>query len=834
MGKIKKEELLTLVKVFEQLNEKFEKKSQFVDVNNLAQCQAQAIDMGNYIEIAYEDMDVSSIIYLLEEYCEHLYQLSQLVTDADNRKIAKKIHKLLINLQNDIRYKLPEDKKEIVFLPYNAAMWDSMESIWLAAKEDERCETYVVPIPYFDKNPDGSLGQMHYEGDRYPDYVPITLWQEYNLPDHNPDIIYIHNPYDNWNYVTSVHPNFYASELKKYTKELIYIPYFVLKEIDLDDQAAINGIEHFITTPGVIYSDKVIVQSEKMKQIYVNEYLKFAIENGLQDEHIDRKYQEKRILGLGTPKVDKVFRTKKDDMEIPKEWSEIIRKSDGNWKKIIFYNTSIATLLEHNEQMLEKIEDVFATFKEMGDEVVLLWRPHPLIPNTIKSMRPDLWNQYRKIVETYKREGWGIYDETADMDRAVVLSDAYYGDASSVLQLYEKTGKKILEQQVFCRKDTRIINIWPSDFAVSGEKIWMMHGKLNGLFVYDTCMKKTTFIGKVPWEQNMNEQLYCGIHVYHEKIYMIPTWGTCITMYDIREGSFKKIESNHKNGEVKGKFIKSYQVGQFLYCIPFYGSYFMKIDMESDKVIGYINWKNSFPEEEKGSLLIVDAVLTDENEIIGIIPRLKSLFIYDISTDSIRYQALGSFKIQFSALTYVEKSLYLFSPDTKSIYRYNLSSKDHELEEYKLGILSSCKLHNLCNKWIMQDGDLQDEKRLFCDVVPPIIFDDSTEMTRNSLDYTYFHGIMRCFEGKWYYFDRVKNTLYEIEEDGKYKQYQFCIEIQILKDIYNEEIGVQRNIKEMELYNLEMFLKDIKSSDNVINYEKFNIGTMIHRQLTGK
>ena len=34
------------------------------------------------------------------------------------------------------------------------------------------------------------------------------------------------------------------------------------------------------------------------------------------------------------------------------------------------------------------------------------------------------------------------------MDRAVVLSDAYYGDGSSVVQLYKQTGKPIMIQNV--------------------------------------------------------------------------------------------------------------------------------------------------------------------------------------------------------------------------------------------------------------------------------------------------------------------------------------------------------------------------------------------------
>ena len=98
--------------------------------------------------------------------------------------------------------------------------------------------------------------------------------------------------------------------------------------------------------------------------------------------------------------------------------------------------------------MLEKMKYVFRTFKENQEEVALLWRPHPLIRATIESMRPELWEKYQKLVKQYMAEGWGIYDDTPDMDRAVAISDGYYGDASSIVQLYEKTGKPIMIQDV--------------------------------------------------------------------------------------------------------------------------------------------------------------------------------------------------------------------------------------------------------------------------------------------------------------------------------------------------------------------------------------------------
>ena len=168
----------------------------------------------------------------------------------------------------------------------------------------------------------------------------------------------------------------------------------------------------------------------------------------MQEKHIDRNYLEEKFLGLGSPKFDKVQNTRKEDLEIPEEWLRIIEKPDGSWKKIIFYNTSIAALLENNEKMLEKMKDVFRIFKENQDEVALLWRPHPLIKTTVSAMRPQLWIEYEKLVNQYREEGWGIYDATADMDRAVVLSDAYYGDPSSVVQVYKQTRKPMMIQNV--------------------------------------------------------------------------------------------------------------------------------------------------------------------------------------------------------------------------------------------------------------------------------------------------------------------------------------------------------------------------------------------------
>lgn len=410
----------------------------------LTDCQNAAIAIGTLVDGT--EGEGHPVVKVLEEYCELVYRIHEdLLTDTDVNadKIYKSLRRKLIKASNSIRNDI-KIRIEAVFLPYKASMWDSLESVWKAADADPDCDAYVIPIPYFDKNPDGGFKEEHYEGDQYPDYVPVTRYDEYDFGKHMPDAIYIHNGYDNWNLVTSVHPDFYSWNLKKYTEELVYIPYFVLGEIDPDDEQAVEGMKHFCFMPGIINADKIIVQSENMKKIYVREYLKAAKKSGLTGKHLDKEYLDKKFLGTGSPKFDKVLNTKKGDLEIPDEWMRVICRTDGSWKKIIFYNTGIGSLLLFDKKWVEKIENVLKIFNENQNKVALLWRPHPLIENTMKSMRPEVLEKYIEIREKYIVEKWGIYDDTADVDRAVVLSDAYYGDPSSIMYLFEQLAKTVL------------------------------------------------------------------------------------------------------------------------------------------------------------------------------------------------------------------------------------------------------------------------------------------------------------------------------------------------------------------------------------------------------
>lgn len=437
MRKHQQRQLLELMKTIHEANNLIKK---YIDNKNygdaiklLIDCQEAAVSIGNTIE-KLEGEGTATVAHL-EKFCDILYQVaSSLEDNPDSLSSFKAIMSQILIIENSILNDIEADQLEVVFLPYKASMWDSMESVWLAAKDDPKCDVYVIPIPYYDVNQDNSLGRMNYEGNQFPDYVPITDWRKYNIQESHPDVIYIHNPYDETNVVTRVHPDYYSKKLKSYTDMLVYIPYFVVSN---------HVPEEFCLLPGTIYADKVIVQSEDDKKTYIKVFEEFEKKNNCRG--LLGNYRDK-FLALGSPKFDKVINSRREDYQLPQEWADLIEQQDGGRKKVVLYNTSIKCILKDNEQYIKKLKNVMSIFKERTD-VVLLWRPHPLSIATYQRMRPALLQEYLNIVEKYRQEGWGIYDDSSDMNRAIAISDAYYGDGSSLVALYQCTGKPVIIQK---------------------------------------------------------------------------------------------------------------------------------------------------------------------------------------------------------------------------------------------------------------------------------------------------------------------------------------------------------------------------------------------------
>ena len=91
---------------------------------------------------------------------------------------------------------------------------------------------------------------------------------------------------------------------------------------------------------------------------------------------------------------------------------------------------------------------------EKREDVVLLWRPHPLIEATLQTMRPEMYVEYIKIKDEFIDKDRGIFDETGEAGIAALVADAYLGEkTSSLLNYFGVLGKPILYINWECEKE---------------------------------------------------------------------------------------------------------------------------------------------------------------------------------------------------------------------------------------------------------------------------------------------------------------------------------------------------------------------------------------------
>lgn len=399
----------------------------------LRESQQLAIEMGNLIETCKGEGHVT--IEPLEVYCEQIFSLAQDMSESQLEKLQGDFAKVKESIDRSIL-----KRKEVVFLPSKTSEWKYIESVWRAASEDADCDVYVIPIPYFYKEYDGSLRDMQYEGELFSKYVTIEKYDEFDFALHHPETIFIQNAYDEYDAITSVHNFFYSDNLRKFTEQLVYIPPFVLEEFSKDSYREYFNMQFYCTVPGVVHADKVIVQSENMRNLYIEKLAEFAGES-------TRGIWEQKVESLGTPMSDV---QDKKRMEIPEEWQMLMTKEDGTLKKVLLYYVSASSFTQYGEHILEKMKEVFRITANEFEQVIVLWKSEIVMKEILEQLEPKLFEKYIAMEKEFVSQKRGILDYNLSEEEAVSISDAYYGDSSSLGQKFRNAGKPVMIQQVSC------------------------------------------------------------------------------------------------------------------------------------------------------------------------------------------------------------------------------------------------------------------------------------------------------------------------------------------------------------------------------------------------
>lgn len=296
----------------------------------------------------------------------------------------------------------------VLFVPYKEEMWDTMKTIY-DSFERRGFVTGIMPMPYFTLD-NGKIHDLKMEFD-YNNF-PMMLKEGYSTEyggTNKWDIIIFHYPYDNLNNVTR--PVMYSNELKAFCYHLVLVSYAVVGDrLPLENEVVYGGVKN---------SDLVITETEEQAEV-ANQFMK---KHGFRTE----------FVGWGSAKYDMI-----DLVEIPKEW-----EVKGEGKRKIFLQTGLVPYLKDRNK-LDKVEALIR--KYINDpNVCLIWRPHPLLRDTIIAHHRGELRRFHDLMELVQKSDKDIWDESKLPETPIKFADEMISDASSLVILWKKTGKKFTE-----------------------------------------------------------------------------------------------------------------------------------------------------------------------------------------------------------------------------------------------------------------------------------------------------------------------------------------------------------------------------------------------------
>lgn len=328
--------------------------------------------------------------------------------------------------------------RRVVFLPCHPNMWEGFQTIWEKETADPSNEVVVIPLPTYQVGYEQQVTDTEYITTGYPDNVVISGINDYDLEQEHPDTIYIQNIQDNNNPVFTVHPHFHSYNLRKWTDNLVYIPYDCMRWIDPEYMHLHQVYGKMLAPAGITNVDKIIVHSENTKTIYLN------LIAGIDPEA--RNKWNKKITCEGYPRIEILKKYTRDTVPYPAGWNRHLFDADGLQKETVLFVTSVFGVIEFNRSHFREARSIMEEYLSKKDTTVLIWRPHKYLPEIIAKYRPELFDDFRALLEFYITNDVGIFDETPTPTPAIILSDKYIGDEGTVKELFTSAGKKVISR----------------------------------------------------------------------------------------------------------------------------------------------------------------------------------------------------------------------------------------------------------------------------------------------------------------------------------------------------------------------------------------------------
>lgn len=401
------------------------------DVNDsisvLASIQEYAVALGGLLESVKGEGSscISNAITILENICEYVYELGLQINEGKTNKINDDF---IGNISNEI-VKL-ESRQDVVFLSRTASEWKYMNSYYEEYLADNDCDVIVIPLSRFRKDYDGTLIDEQSDASEYLESLRLVSWESYDIKMACPDVVYINDAYDEWHPIYSVPPMYYSKEIMNYTNKLVYISSYEIDGFEEKDEREWYNSQHYISMPGVVNADEIVVCSEDAKNAYANVLCHFAQGDISEEQYLN-------IISINKCKLN-------EDNNAENLEEERIEK-----KKKLLVALSMGNLIENKEKQLEKVKYIEQVLSDNKDKIEIGWMIFPnKLPESVENKYRDIVEAYRGLVSNYELEGIGI--DISDKDKDVILReyDAYYGDPTYLVHEFVRAHKPVMISNV--------------------------------------------------------------------------------------------------------------------------------------------------------------------------------------------------------------------------------------------------------------------------------------------------------------------------------------------------------------------------------------------------
>ena len=234
----------------------------------------------------------------------------------------------------------------------------------------------------------------------------------------HPEKIVVQNPFDEWNKVMTIPSKYYSSNIRQYTNELVYVPFFVTADFTKEDGREYVNMDHYVCMPGVINADRIVLPSEVLKKTYIEKIMEFA--------HTD-DVSVKEVLNNRIVVCPEIIYCE-DDADIT---GGVIERVNG--KKTILFYTTISFLAENGNKAIEKINRTLDLFSENAGKIRVLWVTQG-IREYIGLLDKSVADDFLRTKERFESLQIGEYREDVKRcdNKKYAAADAYYGDPSSI------------------------------------------------------------------------------------------------------------------------------------------------------------------------------------------------------------------------------------------------------------------------------------------------------------------------------------------------------------------------------------------------------------------